>query len=201
MHNLTTLHHAVWFVVVVVVLTHMKNASLCNDECWAGGMIVQHSKSFNDAIFSDTINAINVKRCMMTLLIELYLFIPRSVTLTIFQGHSGVSKICTWKCFVLIRYKQIMKESPFLTIAHIRGRYDIFPHLKKKKTFNIGVFSDTIKAKSFKLCIIITLLGVYIVFQGLMTLTLYQGHRSVRNISYTLRVLILVLCSLHVVWR
>ena len=42
-------------------------------------------ESFNTGIYSDTIN---VKFCMIVLLIELYLFIPLSVTLTIFQGHS-----------------------------------------------------------------------------------------------------------------
>ena len=37
-------------------------------------------KNFNIAIFSDTINVINVKLCMMVLLIVPYLFIPLSVT-------------------------------------------------------------------------------------------------------------------------
>ena len=45
------------------------------------------------AIYSDTINMIDVKLCMMVLLIELYLFIPLSMTLTIFQGHSNVEEI------------------------------------------------------------------------------------------------------------
>ena len=40
----------------------------------------------------------------------------------------------------------------------------IFPCLEKKpKHFDIGFFSDTIKARSFKLFMIINLLGVYIV--------------------------------------
>ena len=39
-------------------------------------------------IYSDTMYVINVEVCMMVLLIELYLFIPLSVTLTIFQGNS-----------------------------------------------------------------------------------------------------------------
>ena len=38
-----------------------------------------------------------------------------------------------------------------------------------KKNFNVGFFSDTIVLRSFKLCLIITLLGVYIVTVGLMT--------------------------------
>ena len=49
-------------------------------------------ENFNIGIYSDTINVINVKLCMMILLTELYLFIPLSVTLTIFQGHSNVKQ-------------------------------------------------------------------------------------------------------------
>ena len=41
-------------------------------------------ENFNVGIYSDTINVINVTLCMVVLLIELYLFIPLSVTLTIF---------------------------------------------------------------------------------------------------------------------
>ena len=41
-------------------------------------------KNFNVAIFSDTINMINVKSCMMVVLLELYTFIPLSVTLIVF---------------------------------------------------------------------------------------------------------------------
>ena len=55
-------------------------------------------ENINIRIYSDTINVINVKLCimvlvklcMMVLFIELYLFIPFSLTLTIIQGHSNV---------------------------------------------------------------------------------------------------------------
>ena len=47
-------------------------------------------KNFNIEIYSDTINVINVKFCLMEPLAEHYLFISLSVTLTIFQGHSNV---------------------------------------------------------------------------------------------------------------
>ena len=49
-------------------------------------------KNFNVRIFSDTIKVINIKLCMMVLLIELYVFVLFSVTLTIFQGHSSVEQ-------------------------------------------------------------------------------------------------------------
>ena len=45
-------------------------------------------KNLNIGTLSDTINIINVKLFMMVLLIKLYLFIPLSVTLTVFQGHT-----------------------------------------------------------------------------------------------------------------
>ena len=54
------------------------------------GQLPGLEKNFNTAIFSDTIDVIDVKLCMMVLLIELYLFISLSVALTIFKGHSNV---------------------------------------------------------------------------------------------------------------
>ena len=47
-------------------------------------------ENFNIGIYSDPTNVINVKLCMMVLLITLSLFIPFSVTLTIFHGHSNI---------------------------------------------------------------------------------------------------------------
>ena len=49
-------------------------------------------KNFNIAIFLDTVNMINVKLCMMVVLVELYTFIPLSVTLIVLRGHSGVKQ-------------------------------------------------------------------------------------------------------------
>ena len=49
-------------------------------------------RNFNIGIYSDTINVINVKLCMMSLLIELYMFITSSETMTICQGHSSVEQ-------------------------------------------------------------------------------------------------------------
>ena len=57
-----------------------------------GRVIVGRGKSYNVAIFSDTINAVNVELCTMVLLVKLYLFILLSVTLTIFQGHRSVKQ-------------------------------------------------------------------------------------------------------------
>ena len=86
--------------------TLMKNVSLCNDQCKAGrpaGRMSACGNNFNVAIFSDTINTINVKLCMMVVLTELYPFIPLSVVLIVFQGHSNVSNSFNLKSYVLIR--------------------------------------------------------------------------------------------------
>ena len=43
-------------------------------------------EKFNIGIYSDTTKVINVKLCMMVLVIELYLFIPLLVTVTVFNS-------------------------------------------------------------------------------------------------------------------
>ena len=49
-------------------------------------------ENIDGGIYLDTINVINIKLSMMTLHIELYLFIPFSVTLIVFQVHSSVKQ-------------------------------------------------------------------------------------------------------------
>ena len=56
------------------------------------GPVPRLFENVNIGIHSDTINVINVKLCTMVLLTELYLFIPLSVTLTVFQGRSNVEQ-------------------------------------------------------------------------------------------------------------
>ena len=50
----------------------------------------------------------------------------------------------------------------------------MFPDLTK--TLTLAFFVDTAQGRSFKLCIFITLLQVYQLIPGLMTLTLFLGH-------------------------
>ena len=50
-------------------------------------------KSFNIVIFSDIINIINVKLCMMVVLIEL-------CPLIVFQGHSSVKQLSLYDCWL-----------------------------------------------------------------------------------------------------
>ena len=59
-------------------------------------------RGFNIWIFTDTINVINVKLCMMVLLIELYLFIPLQWPLLYFKVTAMLNN-CNWK-FILHSY-------------------------------------------------------------------------------------------------
>ena len=54
------------------------------------GQMSECVKNF-DSVFSNTINIINLRLCMMVLTVELYMFISLSVTMTIFQAHRSVS--------------------------------------------------------------------------------------------------------------
>ena len=56
------------------------------------------------------------------------------------------------------------------------GDTDIFPRLKNKQTIKpvkVVFFSDTVKVRSFTLCMTVTLLWVYIFITAFMTLTLF----------------------------
>ena len=56
------------------------------------GQVSRLEENVNIGIYSDTINVINVKLCVWIQLTELYLFMPPSMTLTIFQGHSNLEQ-------------------------------------------------------------------------------------------------------------
>ena len=60
-------------------------------------LIVWYGKNFYVSISSDSINVIDVKLCMVVPLTELYPFVPCSVTLSIFQGHSHVKQFSSVK--------------------------------------------------------------------------------------------------------
>ena len=59
----------------------------------ASGPSKTMGKNFNIAICINTINMINVKLGMVVVLIELYPFMPFSVTLIVCQGHSGLNSL------------------------------------------------------------------------------------------------------------
>ena len=68
----------------------------------AGQRVSLRGENFNVTVFFDTNNMINVKLCMMVVLIELYPFITLSVTLIAFQGQTSFREF-NWKYYVLIR--------------------------------------------------------------------------------------------------
>ena len=53
------------------------------------GRVSVRGKNLNVANLSDTKNMINVKLCLMIVLIELYPFIPLSVNFIVFHGHGS----------------------------------------------------------------------------------------------------------------
>ena len=61
-----------------------KCESMNSDQCWAG----RHGENCSVVIFS---HIKNVELSMKLLLIDLYPLRPLSVTLTLFEGHSGVT--------------------------------------------------------------------------------------------------------------
>ena len=106
----------------------MKNVSLCNDQCWS-----VCGKTFKVAVFSDTINMINVKFCMMVLLIELYPFTSLSVILIDRISRSQQCQtllteiLCSYSiklklCMIVNYVKQIINIPLFYFFAHVQGR-------------------------------------------------------------------------------
>ena len=84
----------IWFVQLWCVFTEIINMFLVGE---LSGLF----RTVTFGVFSNSTLVIKVKVCMIILLINLYLFMPISMTLTVFQGYSSV-KHCNWKCYVLI---------------------------------------------------------------------------------------------------
>ena len=143
-------------------------------------------KNFNIVIFSDTINVINVKFCMMVLHTDLYLFILLSVTLTIFQGHIKVKQfqltiscghknpiklnLCRIVKYVIVDHAYIYYF--FFQIHSYTGKgMNLIPHLKKTNNNNnkMSAFSiDIIKGRPLKLGMVITFLWVHQFIPGFL---------------------------------
>ena len=149
-------------------------------------------KNLNLVIFLHTINMISVKFCVMIMLIELYLFIPFQRPWLYFKV-TAVSNSFNWKFYVLIQLSWNLAWL-LITTSILWIYYFWFSHMFKgenwhissfEKNSNVGFFSDTIEARSFKLCMIITLHC----HSRFMTLTLLQGHGFVRCVDCKLLVL------------
>ena len=81
-----------------------------------------HIKNFNIGIFSDTINIIDVRLCMVVLHIELHYCISLLVTLTLLQGYSSVKhfrlKILRFYPISLKLYRIVKYMKQLLTIRY-----------------------------------------------------------------------------------
>ena len=134
-------------------------------------------ENFHVVIFLDAMNVINGELCMVVLL---------SFTCSYhfrwpwpYFKVTVVLNSLNWKFYVLIQsgwnHMELFSMSSRSWVHHLFWQSHIFKggnwHISSfEKNFNIGFFSDIMKEKSFKLCIIITLRGVNIIILGLMTL-------------------------------
>ena len=83
-------------------LSHFDSHEKCESfavQCKAGRPIVRMWQKLNIAVFSETVNMINVKLCMVVVLTEFYPFIPLSVTLSVLvpadsPSHGGDVVVC-----------------------------------------------------------------------------------------------------------
>ena len=102
--------------------------------------------------------------------VELYTFIPISVTLIVFQGHSSVKQfqliiLCSYPiklklCGIVKYIRQAMNLPVFDFHTYSRGMIGIFCDL---------FFSQTLFKQGFSnFCFIITLCVVYLFISGLM---------------------------------
>ena len=69
------------------IMHNMCDSGVCSREIINMFLVIQVSwlvENVNTGIYSDTINVINVKLCMVAVFIDLYMFIPLSVTFNIF---------------------------------------------------------------------------------------------------------------------
>ena len=62
-----------------------------------------------------------------------------------------------------------MNISLFLIFAHVQGRQFTYYFLILKKMFDVAIYSYSIKVRTFKFCMVITLFRIYVFI-------LCQGH-------------------------
>ena len=116
--------------------------------------------AINNRIISDTIYyVISLKLCMLVLLIERYVVIPLSLTLTIFQGRSSIKQfelkiLSSYLSKFIKKIKNIGTAIYFFASAHIQRKNWCASWFDNN--FIIGFVVDTVYGRSFKLCMILT---------------------------------------------
>ena len=112
------------------------------------------------------------------------------MTLIVLQCHSSVKQVSLkMLCIYLIKLKLCTLVDDVKEVMNI-SLFFYFPTCSRKtvdisfleKNPLILPFSRSPKVRSIKLCSVKTFLRVYLFIEGLMTLTLFQGHRCVRSI-------------------
>ena len=140
------------------------------------------SKSINVVIFSDKINVISDKRYMLVvLLIELYLFTRYNFQwLWLYLKDSFLSVKFKFIAYLVKTmygswFHQVDRLYPTIFDFHtFKGDNWYISSFDKNVVVLFFSFSDTVKLRSFKLCMIVTLLRVYSFIVGLMTLTCFK---------------------------
>ena len=94
-------------------------------------------ENLNIEIYSDTINVVNVRLYMMVIQIGLYLFIPLSVFLIIFQSHSDVKQ---FKLKMFSAYQINLKHSRIARCVKCIMNIPPFFFTKKKKKILLHIF-------------------------------------------------------------
>ena len=113
---------SVIFLVWERFLTCLKNVS----QCEIVGLAVGHGENLNLAVLSETSKCGKclVKLCMRVLLIELYLFMPLTLTMTAAQSHSSTRQFkkifCTYEMETVV-FNNIDWIMPFFLLC-IQGR-------------------------------------------------------------------------------
>ena len=66
-----------------------------------------------------TFNVVGVKLCMMKIVSEFYAFVPLSMTLTLFEGHSGIDilKLKVFCCFFICSHPITLKM--YMLLKHV----------------------------------------------------------------------------------
>ena len=149
------------------------------------GQLSVYGKNFNVGIFLDFMN--------MTSDFPLWWYSLSFTHLYHFQWPwlyfkvTVVSHSFNWICSVLIRLSWLRQvDHEYNTIFEFRTRSrEITDTFLDWLNFNIELFSETVNARSFKVCLINTLLGVHITSFDYLDFKV----RCVRNINCKLRVL------------
>ena len=128
---------------------------------------VWHGKNFNVAIFSGTMNVVDVKLCMMVLLIEHHPFIPLSLyACYIHWKDHAQHDLCGFSVY--------SREMLSMFLVH---QVSVLV-----KNFHIRIFSDIINMINVKVYMKVLFIEIFLFMLFSVILTIYyQGHSSIKS--------------------